>query len=105
MIVPAVEPAFTVAFVRVQVPNMARGTRPLDVDGASAIHSALAFLHVVAEQVWVVEKLFAPHCGVGHLERVPGAAPDHGRGDLGTRLTVVPMNWMLLLGNISHHVA
>src|SRR6516164_2067255 len=57
LIVPDVEPAATAAFVRVQVPKLARGTSPLDVDGASAIHSALAFWQVAAEQLWVVEKL------------------------------------------------
>ena len=105
MIVPAVEPAFTVAFVGVQVPNLARGTWPLDVDGASAIHSALAFLHVVGEPVWVAEKLLpgVVESVTSSVYLVPLLATD--AEILSPGLTVVPMNWMLLLGNISHHVA
>ena len=58
-ITPAVEPSVTSEFAEVQVLNLASGSTPLELLGASAIHSALLSTQDEAEQVCVVEKLLA----------------------------------------------
>src|SRR5690348_12418509 len=103
LIVPDLDPAFTAAAVTVQVLNLASGTGPELVLGLSPIHSALEFLQL--EHVWglvvkllplVVESVTL----ITYL--VPVLTTD--AEILSPGFSVPPTGWMLLVGNISHHV-
>src|SRR5215472_270199 len=104
LIVPEWVPAFTVAAVSVQVLNLGSGTSAPLALGASAIHSALWSLQVVAAQVAVAETLLPAVVESVTLSvyLVPLRTTDAAM--LSPGFTVAPTNWMLLLGNISHQV-
>src|SRR5215467_4170570 len=105
LIVPDLVPAFTAAAVTVQVLNLGSGTGPELVLGLSPIHSALLFLQPpLTLQVGVLVKLLPEVVESVTLivYLVPLLTTD--AEILSPGFTVTPTAWMLLVGNISHHV-
>jgi hypothetical protein len=97
-----ITPELTVAPDSVQVLKWASGSTPVELLGASAIHSALELAQ--PEQLWVVLKLSPEReesvtCSVylPPLLTTEAAMLSPGR-------RVEPTTWIALLGYISHHV-